>query len=101
MPGCRLGALYSPLSLVVTLRTSSVAVFLIVTLADAMMAPDRSETSPDRVAPANWAQAVGPPDRRIKLREMTERNAVARSESRLGTIRTPPVGGCAKVSTLI
>src|SRR6267143_5140180 len=94
MPGCRLGALYSPLSLVFTSRTSSVAMFLIVTLADAMMAPDRSETSPDRVAPASWAQADGSPDRKIKLREMTQRNTVVKSESCLGIIGTPLLVGC-------
>src|SRR5437879_511154 len=98
MPGRRLGALYSPFSLVVTLRTSSVAMFVIVTLADAMMAPDQSETWPDRVVPASWAQTVGSPDRRIKLREMTERNTVARSESRLGIMRTPLAVGCCDLS---
>src|SRR5216684_8017426 len=91
-----LGALYSPFSLVVTLRTSSVAMFLIVTLADAMVAPDRSETWPDRVVPASWAQTVGSPDRRMTLREMTERNTVAQSESGLGSIRTHLLSDVAK-----
>jgi hypothetical protein len=90
MPGWRLGALYIPLVFVVTMRTSLVAMFLMVTLADAMMVPDWSETWPDRVAVASWARTLGSPDKRIVVRKTTQRNTVVTFEIRLGSMRTSP-----------
>src|SRR6267378_5614418 len=67
MPGWRLCALYKPLALVVTVRTSPVALFLITSFAAATAEPDWSKTCPARVAPANWARAVKPPTLRARV----------------------------------
>ena len=50
--------MYKPLALVVTWRTTPVAVFLIKMVALGITAPLASATVPDSVAPATWAAAA-------------------------------------------
>src|SRR6202163_3911152 len=55
VPGARFGAKNSPSVFVSTSRTSAVAGFLMDTFAPTMGAPDSSDTTPDRLAPASCA----------------------------------------------
>ena len=55
LPGRRFGAEYRPSAFVVNSRMSLVAKFLMDTFALATADPDASDTTPESVAPANWA----------------------------------------------
>src|ERR1035438_10366738 len=94
MPACRLGALYSPASLVVTGRDTFVGWLTTVTLALGTVAPELSWTTPVIVPRSDWPNSD--PAGTIKRRAATETRATTDSFMDIPPLngRNVPAGQC-------